>query len=258
MNLFTAEPSISGNIVTLNRDVTRYDVNITPAGTTDEQLSLKYSYISAGVVITPKPELISDLLAALSIKVDDNGNYSNSDELSGLTDRWDSTKITAFDAMLSEKLKFNGLRTEEAKKNRMKESIKDIRVRYNEQSEAITDKALKVITQIIVGLINRNNENVTDSIKNVIVELKVTDSAMDKILSAEVKDEINDIEIEIAGLDAKIKALKEIKRKQQDKAYQIKRTAITAVANKQFGEQTQAIVKSLEKEEKTESHFFFG
>jgi len=117
MNLFSVEEAVSHNIITLLRDITLDDVDAKDL-TNELDANLKYvSCVSVGKALTLKQDVIDSLIDAMGIEISIDKRFTcGSDQLSGITDGWDSRKPTVYVARAKTEIKFTGLRSEATKK----------------------------------------------------------------------------------------------------------------------------------------------
>ena len=247
MNLFTVEKAVHHNIITLLRDITLDDVDAKDL-TNDLDANLKYvSCVSVGKALTLKQDVIDSLIDAMGIEISIDKRFTcGSDQLSGITDGWNSRKQTVYAARAKTELKFTGLRSEATKKKRYLDTIDSTTVKYNENAEDIIANALAKMTKALKRLVIENNNKAKEQIKRVLVNLNVDKAVFDVVLSAEEKIEVAELDEEERALNDQISMLKVKLKHNKDKVYNLKRKGLRGELCKQLSNKGLEMLESLD------------
>lgn len=256
MNLFSVEEAVSHNIITLLRDITLDDVDAKDL-TNELDANLKYvSCVSVGKALTLKQDVIDSLIDAMGIEISIDKRFTcGSDQLSGITDGWDSRKPTVYVARAKTEIKFTGLRSEATKKKRYLDTIDSTTVKFNENAEDIIADALAKMTKALKRLVIESNNKAKETIERVLVNLDVKEGVFDKLLCDADKNEVADIAKETQSLEGQIKDLKAKLKAKKDREYSVKRTSIKNYLSESLGEKGVEMLNSLDDAEREVSVF---
>lgn len=265
MNLFKTEKSINGQFITLARALTLDDVNIKESNSSapkaDDSFKFTPSSLSETISVTLNEERIKELLEVTGTEVLDDGRYNRSgNSVSYVTDAWHS-KAKAFYASVEKPLSFRGLRTAEAKHKRHMEVHTELMAQFKEEKDALTENALKQLTEALIKVVTANNSDIEETLRNVVVKLSVKKEALAMCLNEQETRDVNAQAAEIDEIDAKIKELREQKSAKKDSIYNTQRQAVERQLTKDSGEMGLTVLAALKSETEDESSLddiFFG
>jgi hypothetical protein len=251
MSLFATEPTVNNQFfINLARPLTIDDVDMVNFQHLPESHKSISSFIYIGLHISLKQSIVDELLVITKVNTRESGRYYDNGALGNITDEWSAQKPTVVDAQSRAAVKFTGRKTEDSKQKHLLTEIESVKSLWAAQKYDKRIEALHAIEKHLTDFFSKNNERVTETIRDIIVEQKVGDkwfeakfSENDKTTVELNNTNINQFEKEIATLQAKIIASKASN-------YIIKRETLECaiINDKDMGSQTSDLVATFKEE----------
>jgi hypothetical protein len=244
-NLFNIEPAFVGNIISVNRNITLNDVDIVPfSSIKDDATNSAY----CGVAITLKPNVITALQEALDIKISPKGSYViHKDQLNGVTHGWDAKTPFTHRAIISKEISYRGLRTQESQTERYNKTLENVTTEFESDKTEFINKKLMKIDEIIKTHLNNRKQQITDRLKNIVIKLNIKN--IDSFLKDDDVKKVAKLEEKASKIERQIDELKSKRNAIKQDIYTTKRCAVTLTAEKELGEQGNAILNSIKNED---------
>lgn len=242
--LFKIEKTFAGNLVALARDLTLDDLVIEASRSQQGEIFPLPTYVYVGQNLTLKQEHLQELIKACNISTNEEGRYTGSNGVAGLTDGWDSTVPARYPALLQKEVSYRGLRTDNTKVKRFQDEMSALSDAFSKQEHMLQKQALNKIAYDISTTINGSNRKVYETIRAVIFTPE--EKVIKKCLNEQEAAALSTKQDKVATLEAEIAALREKLKDQQKEIYTIQRKAVTRQALKQTGDMGKAYIEQIE------------
>ncbi|MCF2901166.1 hypothetical protein L1267_12265 [Pseudoalteromonas sp. OFAV1] len=133
------------------------------------------------------------------------------------------------DAVIDEVVKYNGIRSEDAAKEKFKNACDRISNRLTETKDFLIDWAIAKLNKELSSLVNNINEEAQQLLHSFVVQQNVNKEALDTLLTKEDKELIGARESQISDIQDQIEALKLKEKELSDLNYYLKREKIENV-----------------------------
>jgi hypothetical protein len=161
--------------------------------------------------------------------------------------------------VIEEVVKYNGIRSEEAAKEKFKNTCDIVSNRLTKTKDTLIDCAIAKLNKELSSLVNNINEDALRLLHSFVVQQNVNKEALDTLLTKEEKELIGARESQISDIQEQIEALKLKEKELSDSNYYLKRekieNALTDNGTKKLVKQEIDILKS---ESKPNTFRFFN
>jgi len=222
MTLFLKEASITGNFISLSRDLSFDDFDIRELNNTNNRKE-----VTVGIVFSIKQKVIDDLINA----VDEDGSKHllQNREFSSLC-VGHSNEPLMFYKYCKIEVKYNGLKTQEAKDKKFEDSIKKCQLLFEEKRTEKTTGFLGSIQKRVISVIDNNNKLKERDLEKIILSPKenLSDSFSEDFFSNEKINQYSSLEKSLENIEKEMKALK---LKSEEQKFQQKKMYIQELLN---------------------------